>query len=89
VLSAADMALKYDALLVPIFAERTATGLDFDVTVEAPIPHGSPLAMTQTFNDILADRVRARPDQWLWVHRRWKPERQTHQADAGAIASSQ
>ena len=75
-LSAAEMALKYDALLVPIYAERKEDGLGFTVTVESPIPHSDPRRMTQALNDSLAARVRARPDQWLWVHRRWKPGRQ-------------
>lgn len=75
-LSAGEMALKYDALLVPIYAERQQNGLDFDVTVEAPIPHSDPRTMTQALNDSLSARVSARPDQWFWVHRRWKPARQ-------------
>lgn len=75
-LSAAEMALKYDCLLVPIYAERLENGLDFDVTLEAPVPHSDAETMTQALNDSLAARVRARPEQWFWVHRRWKPERQ-------------
>lgn len=74
-LSAAEMALKYDALLVPIYAARLANGLDFDVQVEAPIPPSEPMAMTQALNDSLGARVRAQPEQWLWIHRRWKPHR--------------
>jgi KDO2-lipid IV(A) lauroyltransferase len=74
-LSAAEMALKYDALLVPIYAERLDNGLDFDVVIEAPIPHSDASRMTQALNDSLAARVRARPAQWLWIHRRWKPHR--------------
>lgn len=75
-LSAGEMALKYDALLVPIYAERLENGLDFDVTVEAPIPPSDARTMTQALNHSLAARVRARPEQWFWVHRRWKPLRQ-------------
>lgn len=71
-LSAAEMALKYDALLVPVYGERLANGLDFDIHLEAPLPHTDPETMTQALNDSLAARVRARPEQWLWVHRRWK-----------------
>ena len=71
-LSAAEMALKYDALLIPIYAIRLANGLDFQVTVEQPIPHGSPETMTQALNDSLEALVRQHLDQWLWIHRRWK-----------------
>lgn len=80
-LSAAEMALKYDALLVPIYAARLENGLDFDVQIEAPIPHTEPMAMTQALNDSLAARVRAQPEQWLWIHRRWKPHRVTAYRD--------
>ena len=79
-LSAAEMALKYDTLLVPIYAERLENGLDFDIQIEAPIAHSDPVTMTQAINDSLAARVRAKPAQWLWIHRRWKPQRVKDQA---------
>jgi KDO2-lipid IV(A) lauroyltransferase len=71
-LSAADLALKYDALLVPTYGIRGSDGLSFTILVEAPIPHGSPEAMTQALNDSLEALVRHTPDQWFWIHRRWK-----------------
>jgi KDO2-lipid IV(A) lauroyltransferase len=30
------------------------------------------VANTQQFTTIIEDFVRRYPDQWLWVHRRWK-----------------
>ncbi len=71
-LSAADLALKYDALVVPTYGIRRPDGLTFDVVVEAPIPHGTPEAMTQALNDSLEALVRQHLDQWFWIHRRWK-----------------
>ena len=71
-LSAAEMALKYDALLVPTYGVRRADGLGFDIVVEAPVPRGTPEAMTQALNDSLEVLVRRHPEQWFWVHRRWK-----------------
>ncbi len=71
-LSAAELALKYDALLVPTYAVRNPDGLSFDIIVEAPIPQGSPEAMTQALNDSLEALVRQHLDQWFWIHRRWK-----------------
>ena len=70
--SAADLALKYNALLVPTYAVRRPDGLSFDIIVEAPIPHGTPEGMTQALNDSLEALVRRHMGQWFWIHRRWK-----------------
>lgn len=71
-LSAAEMALRYNLLLVPVYGLRHPDGLGFDLIIEAPIPHSDPATMMQAVNDSLAAQVRAHPDQWLWIHRRWK-----------------
>lgn len=84
-LSAAQLALKYDTLLVPIYGVRQKDGLDFKIIVEAPIPHTDAETMTRALNDSLEALVRAYPEQWLWIHRRWKPdviERQRKRAAA-------
>ncbi|MEM7521215.1 MAG: lauroyl acyltransferase [Pseudomonadota bacterium] len=70
--SAAELALRYDALLIPFYGIRQEDGLTFDTVLEAPIPHTDALEMTQALNDSLARRVNAAPDQWFWVHRRWR-----------------
>ena len=72
-LSAAEIALKYDALLIPYFGIRSDNGLDFEVQVDAPIPHTDPLTMMMEATAALEARIHAHPDQWFWVHRRWKP----------------
>lgn len=71
-LSAAELALKYDALLVPTYGIRGPDGLSFTIVVEEPIPPGPPEAMTQALNDSLEALVRQHLDQWFWIHRRWK-----------------
>ncbi|SDN35826.1 KDO2-lipid IV(A) lauroyltransferase [Lutimaribacter pacificus] len=68
----AELALKYDALLIPTFSIRQANGLDFVVRLEAPIPHTDPETMTRAVNDELEKLVRAHMGQWFWIHRRWK-----------------
>lgn len=70
--SAADLALKYDALLLPIYGIRAGNGIDFEIIAEAPVVHGDPRIMTQAINDSLEAQVRRHMDQWLWIHRRWK-----------------
>lgn len=70
--SAADMALKYGALLVPVYGIRQPDGLSYEVIVEPPVPHTNAEDMIQALNDSLEAQVRAHPEQWLWTHRRWK-----------------
>ena len=74
-LSAAELALKYDALLIPTYAVRKPDGLSFDIIVESPIAGGTPEQMTQSLNDSLEALVRQHIDQWFWIHRRWKGKR--------------
>lgn len=87
--AAAEMALKHGALLVPCYGERRADGLSFDIVFEAPVPHGDPVEMTQALNDSLAARIASRPDQWFWVHRRWKPEKIARQAARKAARAAE
>jgi len=70
--SAADLALKYGADLIPIYGIRKENGLDFDILVEEPVPHTDAETMTQAINDSLESLVRRHMDQWFWIHRRWK-----------------
>jgi Kdo2-lipid IVA lauroyltransferase/acyltransferase len=74
-LSPAEFALKYRCDLIPIHAIRLADGLGFNVRVDLPIPHTTARDMMQAVNDNLEQVVREHPDQWFWVHRRWKPAR--------------
>ena len=60
-LSPAEMALRYDALIIPTYGIRRADG-GFDMVIEAPIPHSTPEAMTQALNDSLEAQVRAHMD---------------------------
>jgi KDO2-lipid IV(A) lauroyltransferase len=71
-LTAAELALRYDALLVPYWGIRRNDGLGFEVAVEEPIPRGPALAMMEEATRRLEARVLAHPEQWFWVHRRWK-----------------
>lgn len=72
VLTPAELALRHEALLVPISGRRLPSGLDFTVHVGDPIPHSTPPEMMQALNDDLEAMIRATPEQWFWVHRRWK-----------------
>jgi KDO2-lipid IV(A) lauroyltransferase len=76
----AVLALKLDAIVVPISNERL-NGARFRLTVHDPIafaPTGDHdrdvLALTARINQIIEQCVRSRPSQWLWIHRRWPKE---------------
>lgn len=70
--SAAEWALKHNALMIPVFGIRKPDGLNFRIHVTEPIMHTTPEIMMQAYNDIVEAMVRTHTDQWFWVHRRWK-----------------
>jgi KDO2-lipid IV(A) lauroyltransferase len=71
-ISAAQLALRYDAVLIPFYGIRQADGLSFDTVLEPPIPASDAMTMTQALNDSLSARIKNDPTQWFWVHRRWR-----------------
>ena len=70
--SAAEIALKFDALVIPYFGVRQPNGLSFQIEVDAPIAPTDPIQMTLDMNRALEIRIKENPEQWFWVHRRWK-----------------
>lgn len=69
--AAASLALRHDAVILPIHLERLG-GAHFRLTVEPPLPaEGDVAAVTAAMNARLEAWIRARPEQWLWTHRRW------------------
>lgn len=73
-LSAAKLAIRTNALLIPCYGVRRANVADIDVYLEPAIAHGDPVEMTKAINDSITARVRANPEQWYWLHRRWKSD---------------
>ncbi|MBX3181874.1 MAG: lysophospholipid acyltransferase family protein [Polyangiaceae bacterium] len=82
-LAPALLAARYRAPLVAVFPERLADGRQRLEVVARFEPPGVPERawaerVTRALTEALADQVRARPAEWLWLHRRWKrppPER--------------
>ena len=79
--AAARLALRFQIPLVQISTERL-NGAYFKVTVHDPIPYektDNPAAdiegLTIKINEALEKDVRARPGQWLWLHRRWPKQK--------------
>lgn len=69
-LAAAQLALKLKAPLLPAAARRTETG--FHVIFEPPIPPSDPMTMTEAVNKVIEGWIDAAPEQWFWLHRRWR-----------------
>ncbi|MFO1106482.1 MAG: lysophospholipid acyltransferase family protein [Amaricoccus sp.] len=67
----AELARKYDLPMIPVYGTRAADGIHVTVEFEPPIPPGDPVAMTQAAADSLSARIRAHPEQYFWLHRRW------------------
>lgn len=73
----AQFALRYDCPVIPARVERL-DGARFRITVLPPIPLARTgdrqtdifNAMVQV-NGLLEQWIRERPEQWLWLHRRW------------------
>jgi KDO2-lipid IV(A) lauroyltransferase len=75
----ARVALKTDAAVVPGFtiwdSQLQKYRLRFDPAVKlirTKDREADVVANTALFTKIIEDYVRRYPDQWLWVHRRWK-----------------
>jgi Kdo2-lipid IVA lauroyltransferase/acyltransferase len=75
----ARIALRTDAAVVPGFtiwdAELKKYRLRFDRAVQlvrTGDDNADVVANTALFTKVIEDYVRKYPDQWLWVHRRWK-----------------
>ena len=73
----ATFALRYDCPVWPVRVERLA-GANFRITVyprlampEEGTREERIRAGTIAVNRVLEGWIRERPDQWLWLHRRW------------------
>jgi KDO2-lipid IV(A) lauroyltransferase len=73
----AQLAMRYNAAIVPARVERLA-GAHFRLTVfpEVVQPRSGnrqadTRAIMASVNAVLESWIRARPEQWFWLHRRW------------------
>jgi KDO2-lipid IV(A) lauroyltransferase len=75
----ATLALRTGAAVVPGFLVWDAKTRKHRLCLDAPVPliaTGDPIRdiveNTRAFNLLLENKIRQHPDQWLWIHRRWK-----------------
>jgi len=71
----AKLALRTGAALLPVRIERRIDG-DHDIFVEPELEleGAETVALTGQINEIIGNWVRSRPEQWLWLHRRFRRE---------------
>jgi len=77
----ARIALRTDAPIVPAFIVREGRSARHRVHV-LPImqvertgdPRADVVRNTQRFSAVFEDMVRRHPEQWLWMHKRWKTQ---------------
>ncbi|WP_337187747.1 lysophospholipid acyltransferase family protein [Phenylobacterium sp.] len=74
-------ALRFGIPLQPMSVQRTGPGARFKVIAHAPIrleDTGDRAADVEAgvrrINAFVEDRIRARPAEWFWVHKRWPNE---------------
>ena len=73
----AVLALRFDCDVLPAWVERL-DGARFRLTIFPPLPvtrsgepHSDAAALMARVNAMLETWIRNRPEQWLWLHRRW------------------
>ncbi len=91
VMAPAQLALRFGCPLMAVRTERTGPGR-FRITAQGPlIPPGTGnrqedvARLTAELNRILEGWIRAKPEDWLWLHRRW-PEAAYERDGAGESA---
>ena len=79
--AAARLSLKFGAPIIPVSIERMG-GAHFHATAHEPIDFTPSAdgahdvyALTAAINEVLEAFIRARPGQWLWLHRRWPKDK--------------
>ena len=65
------LAKKFDVEVVPIFLVRTENGFKL-IQKEFEADPNDIVAFTQKLNDTLEEVIKEYPDQWFWMHNRWK-----------------
>jgi len=73
----AILSAQTQAPIVPVFIHRTPDGnhlLQILPIIEPPADREPETvrAETQKYTKIIEDQIRRHPEQWIWLHRRWK-----------------
>jgi len=78
--SMAKLKLKFNPLVVPIFAKRVGRG-EFEVIIKEPVEfiaedidkiEDKIAKITQKYTEILENQIISSPEQWAWEYKRWR-----------------
>jgi KDO2-lipid IV(A) lauroyltransferase len=79
----ATMAIRFGVPMLPGRGVRTGNGNEYLLEIGPPLNlprtgdrEQDVRELTEEMNRRIGDWIRDRPEQWLWVHRRWKLRRQ-------------
>jgi len=67
----AELALRYNLLVLPAFGIRDENGFNINIEFGEPIEHTDAITMTRQMNDRISEKILEHPDQWYWLHQRW------------------
>ncbi len=91
--SIALLAMRYEIPVIVGYGRRVEENFKFEIGVQRIIePHewadkDDPLTwLTQEYTSALEEVIRSAPEQYLWVHRRWKHRPKGEEAPADGIA---
>ncbi len=69
----AQLALKYDLSIIPVFIERKDSIFKLKFYNEIfPSNFTNKILLTKKLNEILEQMIRKNPNEWIWTHDRWK-----------------
>ena len=68
----ANIAIKYNALIIPAYAIRKKENEPIQVIIEPSLKISDPFKIIEKLNKSLENIIKEYPSQWYWVHNRWK-----------------
>jgi len=75
----AHLALMTDVPVIPYFFIRENGKYRLEILPEVPVVNTGDMKQdifvnTQNFNRVIESIIRRYPDQWFWIHNRWKTQ---------------
>lgn len=86
----AEIVIRTGAVLVPVFIVRQSNILHHTIFAEKPLDisltgdsEKDIHSITQLYTDSIEQYVQNYPEQWMWMHNRWKRKKKTEKKEKG------